>query len=200
MCKECTDSAVDKCTKPMDGFYLDSGTAKTCHSSCATCDSATNCLTCIASNKKGADTRNTGLCAPHACLDGKYPDADTQTCKDCAKVSGAIGCKVCTDVGADKCTTAMPGFYLASGNTATKCSPSCATCTTGTSCTTCVKGSEKIVDISADGPNTFLFGGLCVPSVCPDGKYGDATTNTCKDCAKVDSAVGCKKCKNDQAD
>lgn len=194
MCQECTDSGVDKCTKPMPGFYLDSGTAKSCHSSCATCDSATNCLTCIASNKKGADTRNTGICAPGNCPDGKYPDADTQTCKDCDKVNGAIGCKVCTDVGATKCTTAMPGFYLASDNTATKCIPSCATCTTGTSCDTCVKNSNK------NNPNTAYFAGLCIPIGCPDSKYGDPYTNTCKDCAKVDGAVGCKKCNNDQAD
>lgn len=199
-CQECTDSGVDKCTTAAAGYFLDTTTAKACHSSCSTCDSATNCLVCNSGLVKGEDTRNVGLCAPK-CPIFNYPDADTQTCKLCAKVNGAFGCAVCTDADATKCVAAMGGYYLDDTSSAKICHVGCATCSDGTKCDTCVKGSSRDADLRQTERVEFGKGdyrqAFCAPVGCPESTYADATTNTCIPCAKLDGVVSCKKCYND---
>ena len=57
-----TDYTVCACK---DGYYMSTGSCKTCNSSCATCDSGTACKTCVPGTYK--DT-TTGLCV--ACTSG----------------------------------------------------------------------------------------------------------------------------------
>ena len=103
-CKKC--SAADVCIEAKDGFYVEADfkTFTPCKSTCATCKSATECITCSnLSFAIGADVLNPGYCAP-SCPAGKYSNSTAGQCLDCS-----AGCATCK--GQSYCSTCSPGFY-----------------------------------------------------------------------------------------
>lgn len=103
-CLKCT--SADFCTVAKDGWYIsdDFKTLKQCKSTCATCISANQCITC--SNPSfaiGTDVLNPGDCGP-SCAAGKYSNSTTGQCLDCS-----LGCATCR--GQNYCSTCSPGFY-----------------------------------------------------------------------------------------
>lgn len=223
-CQICTGPTNNDCTHCAQGYFLqpqpsttclptcpsntysDSSARKCveCYGTCATCmGTSNNCTSCVS----GYFMHGSGCVA--VCPDGYYGDTTNSLCVLCDSA-----CKTCIGPGAEQCSSCNRGLgyylqpdfiscnktcpdgYYGGSIMCIACPMSCKTCSSpGLShtlvsydkCTSCNPGYFLgLIDRTTDERTC--------DSTCPDGYYGNPTTNTCEIC---DSA--CTICRNSSA-
>lgn len=180
---------VAGCTTGMYGSNaIDPPTCVACQSPCATCSSATTCLSCLTGYFFLNGTTCTTNCTPSVTI----ANAATHVCDPCSSQCrtclGTINnCTACSDPMVfynGSCQTGCPsGGTLAPLNgICTACVSSCQTCnSTIYNCLTC--------NLSSSTP--FLVNSSCL-TTCPPYFYNDSSTGSCYSCAA--SGQNCANC------
>ena len=192
------------------GFWGDSSTNKCmpCYTSgagpyysCATCSGGGNNNNC---NSCGAGRflhPNTGGQCLDTCPDGFWGDSSTNKCMPCynSGVGPSYSCFTCSGGGSSQCTSCNAGKLL-HPNFGGQCLDTCPDGFWGDSfekkcmpcyssgvgpyyfCATCSASGDNNCNLCHSGyylhPNT---GGHCLDT-CPDGSWGDSSTNKCMPC------------------
>ena len=214
-------STQGQCVNPCpDGYYGDYSVLKClpCYTSstspftCKTCIAASNfsCITCGPGQYLFPVTPS-GQCIDN-CPPGYYKDDLTNRCLKCFENSAdnPYSCKTCIGPSSNQCTACLSGTFLSGGECTIPCPPGswpdtstniCANCYYNTvgplfSCVTCTTGASNNC-LSCNSGN-FLHPtpiGECIAS-CPDGYWGDASTNTCQMCYQntANLALSCLTC------
>ena len=171
-----------------------------CHNTCVDCDAdgSTKCNKCVNSY---LNLPPTGSCTA-SCNDGYYKvGSPTWQCKQCWQGSGPdyYSCKTCTAgnradckscgspaylhprTGGECVKTCPVGFW---GDSSTRTCEPCHSSTVGPyySCATCWGGADS--HCSSCNPGKYLHpntGGQCL-NPCPDGFWGNNSTNKCMPC------------------
>lgn len=107
-CSTCTSpNDQTKCSKCVDGYYLDVTTCKACVIPCKFCSSSSLCLSCI--NSTDYTYNSTKNSCDYICQ---------ASCKTCSKPNDSNYCDTCND-----------GYYL-SGTKCPNCTTPCSKCQT----------------------------------------------------------------------
>ena len=191
---------VGSCTASCPSGYYQNGGTMQCtqcfqgsgptYYTCATCSggSSTNCNSCnvgsfLDSNK-----------CVNPCPNGYWGDTSSNTCKSCYSGTGPFyTCATCSGGASNNCNSCNAGSFLYSnecinpcpngywGDTSTHTCQSCYSSGTGPfhSCATCSAGGSNNCNSCNSGK--FLHLNTCIDP-CPDGYWGDSSTNTCEPC------------------
>ena len=184
---------------------------------CATCSgpASNECLSCNASQFLDSSS----MCV-NVCPTGWWGNSTSRKCQTCFQASTLSdpiqSCYTCTGPNSTNCTSCSSGsFYYAfnsscllncpttgywedsSSNQCKPCYQYTAAALTDGTCVTCNGGNSN--NCLSCNSTTFLDSttNKCV-FTCPDGYYGDSTTNTCKLCYSTTNASdimqSCKTC------
>ena len=165
-CTTCVvGAAYNQCTSCSGSTYLNLPSTGACTTTCPTgywADSSNNeCMPCYISTT-----------APYySCTTCVVGSAYNQ----CTSCSGSTFLNL-PSTGA--CTTTCPnGYWADTANN--ECMPCYSNGVSPYSCETCYAGSNN--NCYTCFPNTFLYNSQCI-APCPNGYYGEASTNTCTAC------------------
>lgn len=137
-------TCVSSC--PVNGYFTDGVTCRSCRSPCLNCLSSTACTSCLAGflfNQSCVIT----------CPNGKYPQTADSTCQNCdvkcLTCYSLTSCQSCSTgfyLFQSSCLSSCPTFYYPSVNMCLPCTLPCLTCLNSTACMTCQTGflSQKV--------------------------------------------------------
>lgn len=171
------------------GFYgnVSTLTCTGCVSPCATCTSASSCLSCVVGSNLFQNTCSS------TCQDGTY--VSNGVCSPCS-----AGCKTCSGTAAN-CGTCNSGYFMVvstsscvttcpSGlyqdpmtQTCVGCQSPCTTCSgSQNNCTGCINGKYLLGNSCVDACPTayYTFNGAC--GQCPTGCMNCISTAVCTSC------------------
>lgn len=160
-CMTCVANQPTICIKCANGFYLNSNSScSACPLFCATCSSATTCITLLSPIGNAITTVNgqsvLGVCDPGCyscsqtnpssctvCIPGFYlttigtNNANLGVCTPCTNTQ----CMYCSTTNPNTCLSCFAGAFLSNG-ACTSCNFPCVTCNNGSasSCTSCPSG------------------------------------------------------------
>ena len=177
------------------------------YETCYDCNGATSshCIQCTGTY---LNLSPQGSCSS-SCPDGYYLDIAYWQCRQCYQGSGSTyyTCATCSGGAFNNCNSGNSGSFFYGNGCRNPCpngywgDPStntCKTCHSSTigpdfSCATCSGGASNNCNSCNSG--SFLYLNKC-QSTCPDGFWGDTTTNTCKPCysSSVSPHYSCATC------
>ena len=168
------------------GYYQDStNNCQPCGSGCATCSSATNCTSCVAT---ATPTNGTGRCACpirtfYTTLDGVgFCSSCPNFCNTC---SSSVTCTTCANgfnLTTDGICICPSRFFINTAGQCIPCRTGCAVCTSNTTCSQCVAPLvvQNNACVGTCSSGFYLSGTVC--QGCPDNCDGCTTTNQCFYC------------------
>lgn len=213
-CLVCNATAPKQCITCSAGFFNVNGTCQSCPSFCASCSSATLCLTLVNPIGFVLMTVN-GASVLAACDPGciKCSVSDPAYCTSAADgyyITGGVStpctlasnCQTCSQTTPAQCLTCFPGAFLNGNNVCVACSSPCLTClglTQLSACTSCPAGynlnNNQCQLPSASSSNTPSCDPNCANCVITTAANGTVTA-TCKLCLAglVLSSGNCVPC------
>ena len=149
------------------GYYNSGSECVACNSLCPTCESSTNCTSCVISHP----FNNNGVCL-EVCPPSYYPDTtfSCQVCSGgCIKCTSSTQCTECStgNLYSGQCQAECPTGWYPSSSICQQCPAPCLSCQGKSSCLSCT-------------PGLLLYNGLCLDT-CPEGTsiQFEATCTAC---------------------
>jgi len=191
-CLICNPSNPQQCQTCNTGFFLNNNICTACPSYCASCSSATLCLTLV--NPVGFVLMTVNGASVLANCDpgcNQCTSNDPSFCTNCAQgfyLNSGIclpctitsKCQACSQANSTVCTSCFPGAFL-SNSVCVSCQSPCVTCTSATqlsSCTSCPSGY-------------ILSNATCTP---PPANGSNSCGVGCANCMMVGNTSTCTLC------